>query len=329
MKRLLIILSAATLLLSSCQKEISFMPGNNPNCHDGNPHSGDSDGDGVADALDQYPADPARAYNTYYPSATSFATIAFEDEWPKTADYDMNDLVVNYRYKFVSNAKNEVVELYADYAVQAAGASFQNGFGVQFPFSANMVQQVTGLKIKSNYITFASSGVEAGQQKAVIIPFDNHEALINNYAGAYFINTKMDMPKVTGDTANVYLKFTAPVSFTTLGNAPFNPFLISNGRRGYEVHLPGQQPTNKADKKLFGTDEDASNFATGKSYIGTNGKPWAINFAGKFVNPVEGANISDAYPHYNEWLKSGGVLYKDWYSNTGNGYSNASFLYTK
>ena len=69
----------------------------------------DSDGDGVSDEFDQYPTDPARAYNSYWPSKRTYATIAFEDEWPKTADYDMNDLVVNYRYNFVSNANNVIV----------------------------------------------------------------------------------------------------------------------------------------------------------------------------------------------------------------------------
>jgi len=289
----------------------------------------DTDGDGVTDVFDAYPNDATRAYNNYYPSSTTFATLAFEDLWPATGDYDMNDLVVGYRYKFVSNAANNVVEMYADYAVQAAGASYQNGFGVQFPFAASLVKSVTGQKLNTNYITTASSGVEAGQLKAVVIPFDNHQDLINNYAGAYFINTKNELPKVTGDTAHVYMQFTSPISTTTLGAAPFNPFVISNLKREVEIHLPGNAPTDKANAKLLGTVDDVSNASTGIYYVSKNNWPWAISLPVSFTYPIEGVKISDAYLHFLDWAKSGGTLYTDWYTNTGSDYRANSNLYTK
>jgi len=289
----------------------------------------DTDGDGVTDVFDQYPTDPTRAYNTWYPSASSFATTAFEDLWPATGDYDMNDLVVNYRYKIVSNASNQVVELYGDYAVQAAGASFKNGFGVQFPFSPTLVKQVTGQKFVSNYITLAGNGVEANQSKAVIIPFDNYNALINNFGGAYFINTQTSLPKVTGDTAHIYLQFASPVSAATLGSAPFNPFLISNLNRTIEVHLPGNAPTDLANAKLLGTGEDVSNAAKGIYYVSKANWPWAINFPGTFTYPVEGVNITAAYLHFLDWSGSNGASYTDWYSNQAAGYLNTNNLYTK
>ncbi len=289
----------------------------------------DTDGDGVTDVFDQYPTDATRAYDNYYPAQNTYGTLAFEDLWPATGDYDMNDLVVNYRYKFVSNAANNVVEVYGDYAVQAAGASFQNGFGVQFPFSNSLVKTVTGQKLKSNYITTAANGVEAGQTKAVIIPFDNHQDLINNYAGAYFINTKPDLPKVTGDTAHIYVQFTSAISSSTLGTAPFNPFLISNQRREYEIHLPGNAPTDKANAKLLGTGDDASVPSSGIYYVSKSNWPWALSFSGSFTYPLEGVKISDAYLHFLDWAKSGGISYTDWNTNTGSDYRNTSNLYTK
>lgn len=289
----------------------------------------DTDGDGVTDVFDQYPNDATRAYNNYYPSQNSFATLAFEDLWPFTGDYDMNDLVVNYRYNYVTNAKNLVVELYGDFAVQAAGASYQNGFGVQFPFSAANVKQVTGQRSISNYIKLAGTGVEAGQSKAVIIPFDNYQALINNPGGAYFINTKASMPKVTGDTAHVYMQFVSPITATAFGTAPFNPFLISNLRRGYEIHLPGSVPTDLANLKLLGAGDDASNPATGIYYVSKSNWPWAISFLGTFVHPIEGVNIGNGYLHFMDWAKVGGSLYPDWFSKFGSDYQNIDNLFTK
>ncbi len=289
----------------------------------------DTDGDGVTDVFDQYPTDATRAYNNYYPSQNSFSTLAFEDLWPSTGDYDMNDLVVGYRYNYVTNAKNQVVELYGDFAVQAAGASFQNGFGVQFPFTAASVKQVTGQKLISNYVKLASNGVEANQAKAVIIPFDNHQALISNPGGAYFINTKNEMSKVSGDTAHVYMQFVSPLTAAAFGTAPFNPFLISNMRRTYEIHLPDAAPTDLADTKLLGTGDDASNAANGIYYISKSNWPWALNFPSTFIYPLESVNISSGYLHFLDWAKSGGTLYTDWYTNTGVDFRNTTNLYTK
>lgn len=58
----------------------------------------DADNDGVPDALDAYPTDGERAFNSFYPNEVDFATYAFEDLWPAYGDYDFNDLVVNFNY---------------------------------------------------------------------------------------------------------------------------------------------------------------------------------------------------------------------------------------
>lgn len=290
---------------------------------------GDSDGDGVADALDAFPTDPTRAYVSYYPSASTYASLAYEDNFPSKGDYDMNDLLVKYRYTFISNASNQVVELKGDYMVGAAGASFHNGFGVQLPVAASAVSSVTGQQFISSYITLASNGVEAGQSKAVIIPFDNHEALAKNPDGAFFINTLTTKDKVTSKTATVDINFATPVAASTLAIANFNPFLISNLRRGYEIHLPGYAPTDKANTALFGTADDNSLASAGRYYVSKENWPWAISFTGDFNYPVETVNITQAYPHFSDWAGSAGVSFLDWYSNLASGYRVNSNIYSK
>lgn len=291
---------------------------------------GDTDGDGVADAQDAFPNDPARAYISYYPSSSTFATIAFEDNFPTKGDYDLNDLLVNYQYTFISNASNQVVELKGNFNVGAAGASFHNGFGVQLPVAASAVSSATGSQLISGYITLASNGVESGQSKAVIIPFDNHEALIKNPDGSFFINTMMSKDKVTnGKTATIDVNFSTPVAASTLTVSAFNPFLISNLRRGYEVHLPGFAPTDKAQTSLFGTGDDSSTPATGRYYLSKENWPWAINFSEPFSWPVETVPINQAYLHFSDWASSSGANYVDWYTNTSSGYRNSTNIYSK
>lgn len=285
----------------------------------------DSDGDGVTDLYDKFPNDPLRAYVNYYPSQTGYASLAFEDLWPATGDYDMNDMVIGYRYTFVSNAQNKVVEFYGDYGISAVGASFVSGFGVQLPFSPNLISIVTGQKLTAGYIKTNGTGTEAGQSQAVIIPFDNYQSLIKR-PGGYYINTQTGAPVIKGDTSHIYVKFVTPISSSTLGTAPFNPFLISNGRRSYEVHMAGYKPTDLADTKLFGTLQDNTNASKGIYYVTKKNWPWAINFPQAFDYPSEGSAINKAYYKFLDWAKSGGTQYSDWYTNQS-WYRNSSYIY--
>ncbi|MDE3251851.1 MAG: LruC domain-containing protein [Bacteroidota bacterium] len=289
----------------------------------------DLDGDGVLNTNDAFPNDPTRAYVNYFPSAKTYGTLAYEDQWPNKGDYDLNDLVVNYRYKMISNAQNKIVEFYADYVPVAAGATLFNGFGVEFPFSASLVKNVTGQNLQTNYIKQNPNGTEAWQTNAVIIPFDNHANLYKNAGSASMLNTDMSKPRIAGDTAHIYVQFNAPITTMEFGNAPFNPFAIKNHNRGYEVHLPGMHPTNLADKAQLGTFQDATNIGSNVYYLTKDNHPWALSFVGLFSYPGEGVNISDAYLYFLDWANSGGLLYPDWYSNTDPGYRNDAKIYHK
>lgn len=292
----------------------------------------DTDGDGVLDNADQFPTDPSKAYLLYFPSKVNWGTLAFEDNWPSTGDYDLNDLVVSYRYTFTSNANNNIVDLKGDFTVAAAGASYKNGFGVQFPFSSNLISEVTGQQLTAAYITKSANGLESGQSKAVIIPFDDHTSLTKNISGSFFVNTENERSKVLGDTVHVLIKFTTPQSSTTVGLAPFNPFLISDQRRGYEIHLPGYIPTDKVDSKLFGTLADRSNPLIISTFYKTNlNWPWAMSFTETFNYPTETQSIEKAFPHFLNWASSTAnpKAYLDWYSNTNPGYRNTQYIYSK
>ncbi|MXV13714.1 LruC domain-containing protein [Hufsiella ginkgonis] len=287
----------------------------------------DSDSDGADDSEDEFVNDPLRAYA----DTTTWNTLAFEDLWPATGDYDMNDLVVQHRYRLIKNFDNNIVEIYGDYKVLAAGASYKDGFGVEFPFAPSLVKTVTGQRRSgANIITQLANGLEAGQTKAVIIPFDDYHSVIpNSSATDPSINTQPSLPKVNGELVSVKVEFNNPISATTLNIAAFNPFLISDQRRGYEVHLPGKTPTDKADKSLLGSGQDRSNSTTGKYYQTANNWPWAINIASTFVHPTETTAIHTVYLHFLDWAQSGGTQYADWYSNVGTGYRNVTGLFTK
>lgn len=286
----------------------------------------DSDGDGVADNKDMFPKDPLRAFINYYPDNKSFASIAFEDTWPSTGDYDLNDMVVDYQYASVQNAKNQTVELYASYVPRASGASFKNGFGVQFPFSPKMVASVTGSRITDkSVVVINSNGCEAEQSKAVIIPFDDIYAIMLPDSKTY-INTQPGVAYIKPETIKMKVTFNSPVSPDEMGAAPFNQFLISNKNRGKEVHLPGELPTDKANIALFNTAQDNTIPAENRYYRTGKNLPFAISIPQSFDYPFEGKMITDTYLKFVEWAQSGGTINADWYLNITD-YRNAGFIY--
>jgi LruC domain-containing protein len=69
----------------------------------------------------------------HFNSTSSYSgTLAFEDLWPSTGDYDFNDLVVDYDFK-IKNNQEFVKSITATFVLKAYGASSHNGFGFTLP----------------------------------------------------------------------------------------------------------------------------------------------------------------------------------------------------
>ena len=275
--------------------------------------SNDADDDGVNDTYDEYPNDPARAFNIYYPSVNTMATVAFEDLWPSKGDYDLNDVVVDFQYHAVTNGNNEIKDLNAKFKLRAAGGVFKNAFAVALPFTRTNVTLKEGSTI---------AGIETVANEAILKVFNNSKALIGTYntlAGKAFVET---------DTLKAAITLTNPVA-ATLGT--FNPFIYidENGKgRGYEVHLPGQQPTSLVNVSVLGTNADATNPSAGVYYKTVNGLPFAIAIPESFDYPVEKEQIIHAHLKFAQWVQSAGASSPDWYKNLS-GNRNNSKIYIK
>lgn len=291
---------------------------NNTNC-DIDP---DTDNDGCYDIDDSYPTDPLRCYDI----TTNWGTLAFEDLWPSKGDYDFNDLVCIYKYTSVYNSDNQIVDLKGKFYITAVGASFNNGFGVQFNnLLPSQVASVSGNVIDKNYIVTNSNGTEANQDKAVVIVFDNAESILNRAGGSFF-NTVENGLVGTSDTVNVIINFTDPISPASLGEIPFNPFLIKNGDRDYEIHLPDHIPTTLADPSIFGTIDDDTNPGNGKYYMSNNNLPWALHIPQVLEHMIEKIEINLGYLKFGTWAQSKGISYPDWYLNIP-GYRDSSKIW--
>ncbi len=124
------------------------------------------------------------------------------------------------------------------------------------------------------------------------------------------------------------------------------PFIYIEAGKGslqeyYEVHIPLEAPTNRVSKTWWSKNADASRPASviadgsgrGEFYVRANDLtnylygpwyPFAIFLAGatetdlsQLLNPDnEMVPISKLYPNYENWVKSNGTSYTDWYKTT-------------
>lgn len=278
----------------------------------------DTDGDGVPDVNDDYPIDPDRAFNNYTPGENTWGSLVYEDLWPAYGDYDLNDMVVDYRVNQVTNAQNHVKDIDCTWRLRAVGASYNNGFAFELPFSAADISSVT-----SNHSLWT---LESGGSKAVVRVFNNTFDLIPQVPG-HFINTEIGQPYHTPVEVTTNITLTNALDPNLFNHsAPYNPFIFVRGVRSHEVHLKDYAPTSQMDMALFGTGNDNSNPATGRYFVSKDNLPWAFNIAAEFDYPTERTMITHAYYKFAPWAQSSGNSYPDWYMNNP-GYRDAQYIY--
>ncbi len=267
----------------------------------------DSDNDGIADVNDAYPKDGTKAFNIYAPAQDEYGTVAFEDNWPKQGDYDLNDLVVEYNYQMVTNTSNKVTELIGKFKLVATGAEYNNGFGLRLPLPNTLISNVI-TKDPSRAINWESQG-DASEDAVFIIFNDAHTIL--NATGP--INTIPGKKKVEPVEFELHIKFKNPILMVDLGFAPFDPFIFVDGDRSREVHLPDHAPTTQANSRWMGNSHDTSDPGRGRFYKSETNLPWALHVPGSFQYPKEYTAINAAHKKFIDWAESSGKKYKDWY----------------
>jgi LruC domain-containing protein len=318
------------------------------------PTAQDSDEDGVTDPFDAYPNDADKAFVSAYPSKDDWGTLVFEDLWPRTGDYDFNDAVIDYNIRHVLNANSQLVQIEAEYKLNALGGGFHSGFGFQTDLSPAQISQVSYTWERDGVTQSGAppihyttdrlpNGLEANQPKATVIVFDDGYDILRPSLEArpYYANVVPSEPVHAPGRVKVTLRLAQPMSTSAPGVPPYNPFLIANGLswgRGVEIHLPGMRPTAKADSSLFGTQQDTTDAQTGRYYMDDTGRPWAMHLPTQFTYVKEvldqpggsvslGLNIRDGYLKFDDWVSSNGDGFKDWFRDLPN-YRDSDRLFT-
>ncbi len=287
-------------------------------------NSPDSDGDGVTDTADEFPNDATRAFSRYYPGSSTWGTLAYEDLWPALGDYDLNDVVVRYRSREILNPARAVTALEMDLRLDARGGSLRNGFAVSLPGvpAANVASVVLtkdGVPVPETTVVLVegATGEQGGvvfeifDDASTLMPADNAPACS---LGGYR-NTGRNCP--VREHVNYKLQVSFSAAMASFPSPPYDAFIFnSNGTnlaKGTEVHLPGRQPTSRADVWLMGTRDDRTVLNTPNTYKSANGLPWALDIPAEWAYPYEFLDVVNAYPNIVFWAQSGGASNKNWY----------------
>lgn len=213
-------------------------------------------------------------------------TLAFEDNWPESGDYDLNDVVMEYKRVVTFDNQNQVKKLTDHFkpVQKPDGALFTNAFAYQ----------VDATQLGS----FASlpEGVE-------------YEAATNSFI--VFSNAKTAIGKEVVITRT----FSGATMFNKSALKPYNPYIIVRyapaNKKRVEVHLPKFKATSYADQTLIGTLNDVY-------YADKSGRfPFAIDLpltGFKLVTEHVRIGSSSEYPLYGKWVDGGcGTASADWY----------------
>ena len=231
---------------------------------------------------------------------------AFEDEWPKAGDYDMNDVLVQYTYQKVFNIFNEILsESFTFKTLYNKSTVFTNGLGLILSNEGN-AQSTEYFIRKENEkdFTVASGADKFTRESNAIILTDNVKT---NPNAEYKVTFKY------GDKNSNKKQETSIDAFI------YRP--SKEGNR-LEVHCPMKKPTSKVDTSLFGQYEDCSKPNEGIYYVSNqeNIYPFAFYLSNANANDIaelknfdknEKKSISEIYPKFIDWAKYG--TNADWY----------------
>lgn len=190
--------------------------------------------------------------------------LCFEDNWPNTVDFDLNDVVLKYNSVMSLNKDNQVVKTEDTFTLTWSGANQSNGFAYQINALKSNIESITC--DNAHFV-----GLADDIEKATIVLFKDAKAELGQ-TGVMI----QDM-SLTNDP--VPATFTVTTTFKTPINAddivpPYNPFI--NNFRSYEVHLTGYAPATS--KKLpFGFADDVSDGVKTFYVYRENNYPYALH----------------------------------------------------
>jgi len=235
---------------------------------------------------------------------------SMEDLWPHMGDYDMNDFVfkIHAITKFV-NSSNKVEKMTFQLTPLASGST-------KVLTAALQLDGVAEGGATAVVSTLNKARLDLGHTKANVILFENVHALFgldNND----IVNTFNNIDKIETSTYTFEITFATPVDQSAVSVDKLNFYSIVGEVETtdrHEIHLAGYAPSSKVSRQVG-------------SYKDENNMVWALMLpTSNYKYPAENVKIFTAYPKFNDWARSGGKEFTNWYLNPA---ESEDLLYNK
>ena len=259
----------------------------------------------------------------YFPSQTGYATLAYEDNWPYTADYDMNDVVIHYRVTEIVK-QDKVVKSIIEGRLAAVGADYHNGFAIGLTGLARVDVNAATTRQYHNGVQLEASGLEQDSNQAIFIVAD--DVSTKKAEQCRYHRTTVDCTAPENFSFELHINLNDSTSADSLIAMPYDPFIFAtpgyyHGEglpfqpgRTWEVHLPDHPPTEKFDQvQLWNLGVDASNPDQGVYFKTANNLPWALLITEEWQWPLERIELLQAYPQFAEFAQSSGKKNAFWH----------------
>jgi LruC domain-containing protein len=239
----------------------------------------------------------------YFPSASSFFVVGYEDLYPGKGDYDFNDLTVAYRLQYGLNVDGDVVAIQGLAYLITRGSAYSHDWrlAIDMPGAASGNLDCTLYPDYRNPTLAQGCANVPGSHMggALDIPVFNDTLLIfPDPAGSLFVNSQRlysepwNLKYFPGPRAEWRLDLDQPIAPGAIQSAPYDPYLY--------VRDTGQTV------KLMEVDP---------SYQDSNGFPFGMLLTTTWKPPLEFTDTADAYPNFLEFVTSEGASAASWYTN--------------
>ncbi len=274
---------------------------------------------------------------------SNYYTAAFEDNWPETGDFDLNDVVTYYRTTIISK-DDEVLRFDLTGTITAYGASYGNGLGWKLNDFAESDINLQLARLEKNGVTRPNISPFTGEDKDIASPSGDLVVVASlNLLNDIPINGECQFhrtnPSCSASLESEQMTFSISLPFNE-GSEPSvsslmplnggDPFIFGPGHGSYhgdsfttspgkelEIHTSDFPPTTRGTLvgDFYGTADDDSDSTSSKYYRTTSNLPWGILISSSWNHPSEYIDISNAYPDFAEWATSGGISKPTWYLN--------------
>ena len=249
-----------------------------------------------------------------FPSSGTYYTVAYEDQYTVTTDYDFNDAVVAYQVKFGLNSTNQVVQIAGNAYLLARGAAYSHDWHLRIGLPAAVSTTATctttlnpspqtsfGCNAKdpnpAAYPILSSGTVDLVVFGNTLSIFPNTEHPSTSYMYTY-TNTLYGDTYLPGPRSSFTINLSQPTDPATIAAAPFDPYLyVWNTKQSVQLYQVNPAITDK------------------------QGNPYGLLLPSGWQWAHEEQDIRVyAYPEFPSFIASQGTSSVTWYSSPKTNY---------